>query len=96
MIRMVSRVVWDGLPNATKELRRSEGVAFVREIAQLSIYAEQLALESIEVPITAGISQFPAHHHREGLVELRDRVRHFRDYCIPGSRHGGTPLLRSS
>ncbi len=85
--RMTSDAVWDRLPARTKELRRAEGVAFLRELGQLVTGRIAFDLGSIAVDVVAGVSSRPSHHHQLGLARLTEAVG-ATSYCVIDSRHG--------
>lgn len=87
LARMIGRATFDGLPPATQDLRRREGAAFVRELAELVTGRVDIDLEAITAPSSHGISSRPSEPHARVLDELA-RTLGGRCYCVLGTRHG--------
>jgi len=87
LARMIGRATFDGLPPRTRELRRREGAAFVRELGALVTGTIPVDLDAIDVPSSHGISSRPSEPHTRVLARLA-RALQGRYYCVLGTKHG--------
>jgi pimeloyl-ACP methyl ester carboxylesterase len=86
MRRLVGDAVWERLPPAKQEERRSEGAAMVAELADLRRAAPW---SSIEVPVLALCGEHGRDHHRRGTAWLGETLADCRVATVPGAGHAG-------
>jgi pimeloyl-ACP methyl ester carboxylesterase len=88
MRRMVGDDQWERLSEATRAVRRSEGSAFVGEIADLGA-APPWDAEHIDVPVVAIYGSLAREHHRDGSHYLAELLSDREAIAIEGARHNG-------
>ena len=66
MRRILGAQRWEALPERSKEMRRSEGVAMVEELADLRRNQPWVA-EHVTAPVITSFGSLGAPHHRDGM-----------------------------
>jgi pimeloyl-ACP methyl ester carboxylesterase len=69
MRRMVGDRVWDRLPSATRDQRRSEGHTFTAELRTLAV-AAPFDVKAVRIPVVAGRGGRSRTHQRRSVREL--------------------------
>jgi pimeloyl-ACP methyl ester carboxylesterase len=88
MRRMIGDDQWAALSDLTRAARRSEGVAFVEEIADLG-GAPPWQAEHVDVPTVVMYGSLTREHHRDGCHYLAELLSDRDAIAIEGARHNG-------
>ncbi len=86
--RMIGDDRWDRLPQRTKLERRSEGPAFVLELAQLRETGCPFEVTGFQIPVTIVRGSNTSEHQIRGTNELANEIPHANFCEIQGAGHG--------
>lgn len=86
--RMVGDIAWERLPEATKEARRSDGVALAAELAAIRVDRAPFDIPSLTLPTVFGVGTASLPHHRAAVHWLVDHVPGADLVEIDGAGHG--------
>lgn len=89
MRRIVGDAIWERLPAATREVRRSEGTALHADLSTLRGRPVQFAHRSIGVPVVVGCGQLSIPHHRRSAEETAMLLPRGDLVELEGQAHGG-------
>ncbi len=85
---MLGDAVWERLPTRTREARRSEGPAMLREMASISADTAPFDLRAVAVPLTVVHGSRTSDRHIRAAQELAESVAGAHAEVIVGAGHG--------
>ncbi|TFH14346.1 MAG: alpha/beta hydrolase, partial [Acidimicrobiales bacterium] len=88
MRRLVGDEVWERLPAAKREERRSEGASMVSELADLRRLPPWEA-DAVTAPVLALSGEHARPHHCEGMRRLAEMLPDCRSEMVAGAGHAG-------
>ena len=88
MRRLIGDDRWERLPSATRDARRSEGIAMLGELGDLRAGAPWRP-EHITVPVVVMYGEHGQPHHRRGAETLGRLLPDVTVEMVPGARHFG-------
>jgi pimeloyl-ACP methyl ester carboxylesterase len=86
MRRMIGDTRWEGLPERTREARRTEGVAMTGELGDLRSHAPWSG-DAIAQPVIAGFGSKARQHHQAAMTHVVSRIADATLVELDGCRH---------